>query len=83
MSIQIEQMFTVKCDCCDKKYSNDEYDVHVWHDFDDAWAWASDDGWIERGAESEEDDLMHFCPDCFAIDEDDMVTTNNGITFQN
>lgn len=81
MSIETAQLYTVQCDCCKKNYEGEDF--AFWHEFDDARQYALDEGWIEKEAESEHDDELHFCPDCFTIDDDDMVTTKNGIQFQN
>jgi len=83
MSIEVLQMFTVQCDCCKENYSDDHNGWSCWSEFDSARQQALDKGWIEKAAESEHDDLMHFCPKCFTIDDEDIITTKSGIKFQN
>lgn len=71
-------MYTIQCDCCKENYSSSDFSA--WHEYDDARQWAIDDGWVEN---EHRDGADHYCPKCFSIDRDDMVTTSNGITFQN
>ena len=75
------KMFTVKCDCCEENYEGEEF--AAWTDYDHARDNALDSQWIEKEAQDEHEDAMHFCPECFTINDDDIVTTKNGITFQN
>lgn len=83
MAIESKTMFTVQCDCCGLNYMDDNSGFAFWHDSDDAWQYAADEGWIKNAVESEHDDYQHFCSDCFTINDDDIVTTKNGVTFEN
>ena len=51
----------VKCDRCGKVY--DGADSEYYSDMDSALSYAKEDEWIERAK-------MHYCPDCYIVDED-------------
>ena len=53
--------YTVKCDRCGKVYDRAEYGYY--NDMDSALSYAKEDEWIERAK-------MHYCPDCYIVDED-------------
>lgn len=66
MAIFEEKCFGVQCDNCKKMYE-DYNGFTIFVDKDSAIENAQDDSWLI-------DSNKCYCPDCYAIDEDDNVT---------
>lgn len=60
-------MYTVECDRC-KKTSGEDSEYAGWGDKDYAVEEAMSDDWIEHT------DGKHYCPDCYTINDEDVIT---------
>lgn len=58
------EMYGVECDNCKEDYIDDRTGFCAWNDAELAHESADGDGWYT-------DDLKHYCPKCFHIDDND------------
>lgn len=64
--IQKMEMFTIKCDNCEKLFEDEHQGFCAWNCKIGAWDNANESGWIKN-----EGIDIHYCPDCYYFDEED------------
>ena len=67
-----KEFFNIKCDCCESML-----DDECWYPGTEECAYIlSESGWRVLGG-------RHYCPDCWSVDDDDNIVTNDGRKFDN
>ena len=67
------KMYTLKCDNCGELFSDDHSGICGWKDFEGAKENAIDSEWIE----DEKLIDVHYRPDCYYFNDDDVLTLKN------